>query len=123
MQVLPTILKHKSLLKFPETLRMRLRICVPASYFITIAAAAASYTPYFYTTENVTAEDIICEEEVSEAASENSCAIKCARQRCYRFRWNNGKCNITRRGNVTSPLPHTIDYKKVCFVHLFAFAA
>ena len=80
---------------------------------ITISIAA-SYTQYFYTTENVPTADIICDEEVSRSSSELSCAAKCAEQRCYRYRWNDGMCSV-RKTNTSRPSGQQIFYyKKVC---------
>ena len=100
---------------------MRYCICVLASLFIIIDEAATSYTSYFYTTEKVPAADIFCKEEVSQIRFENSCIIKCAKQRCFRFRWSKGKCYIIRRGNVASSSQLTFKYNKVCFIRRFTF--
>ena len=100
---------------------MRSRIGVLASYFILSTAAAASYSSYFYTTDDVPAADIACEEEVSQTVSENSCYVKCAKQRCYRCRWSNGVCSVTGRSNVTFSGKHISKYNKVSAVFQFTF--
>ena len=57
-------------------------------------AAAASYSWYFYSTENVTGVDAMAE-DASSSSSQADCVLKCAEVCCYRFRWNNGVCGTT----------------------------
>ena len=119
----PHCIKQGSVLLFPgtETREMCYCIGVLAAYIILSTAAAASYTSYFYTTDDVPAADIACEENVSRTASENSCLVKCAKQRCYRCRWSNGVCSLTRRGNITSSGKHISKYNKVSAVFQLTF--
>ena len=66
---------------------------------ITISvAAAASYSSYFYTSDNVAAAVIVCSEEVSQTSSQADCVMKCVEVRCYSFFWDNGACRMRRRG-------------------------
>ena len=87
-----------------------LALCVTIS-----TTAAASYTSYFYTTDDVSTGEIMCDEEVSQSSSVNSCLVKCAKQLCYRCRWNNGMCHIRKRNVSRTAGKHAFRYKKVSF--------
>ena len=52
---------------------------------------------YFYTTDKVVAADIGCIEHDFTASSIISCGVKCSEIGCYKFRFENGRCKLTRR--------------------------
>ena len=86
-------------------------------FLVFSVVAAASHTSYFYTTDTVAASDIVCEEEMSQKKSENTCAAYCVLLGCYRFRQKNGMCVITKRNNI-SGIPSLI-FKKVAFISIY----
>ena len=97
-------------------------LSVSALSFVISTVAAASYTSSFYTTEKVPTADIIYHEEVSQSASENSCLVKCAKERCCRYRWNNTVCSLRNRNTSHFSGKHTLQYKKVSCAFDFSFA-
>ena len=113
--------KVETLSKYPQTMNT-LRVAALALSVTISIAAAASYAPYFYTTESVPTAVVECEDQVSHSSFQIACAAKCARLRCDRFRWSNGTCNMRMRNTPPSSGKHTFRYKKVSLIYQITFS-